>query len=270
MNNLVAFSPMSQRAGADGARYEVLLDVLRDRVTAREFDASYKMPRTHIEMVLDAASQSPSGANAQPWHYLVVTNPRMKRVIADHVVADHDKQGRAAGRFHRMDYNAMGHAPGFIVVLLDPRMTWAFPGMMDGSELDQRYHAQSERVLLQSLAASTMAAHLAAAALGYQSWWVSALGLDEAGAAIAKELGIPPDLRVTDFMLFGPSLLPVPHRWKRSASEISSWDRFDMANFRSVEQIDAWVGDVRRQALEAAGNAGALPAPDDAGPRNKV
>jgi nitroreductase len=262
MNNLVAFAPMSHRAPAEAQRYDVLLDVLRDRATAREFDASYKMPRAHIEMVLDAAAQAPSGANAQPWHYLVVTAARTKRIIADHVVADHEKQGRAAGRFHRIDYNAMGHAPGFIVVLMDPRMTWAFPGMMDGSELDQRYHAHSERVLLQSLAASTMAAHLAAAALGYQSWWVSALGLDEAGAAIARELGVPPDLRITDFMLFGPSLLPTSHRWKRTAHEISSWDRFDMANFRSVEQIDAWVGDVRRQALDVAGAVGMISAED--------
>ena len=251
MNSIVPFSPVMRGASTEGARYEALMEVLHDRVTAREFDHSYRMPRAHIEMVLDAAAQAPSGANAQPWHYVVVTNARTKRLIADMVVADHAKQGRASGRFHRIDYNAMGHAPGFIVVLLDPRMTWAFPGMMDGSELDQRYHAHSERVLLQSVAASTMAAHLAASALGYQSWWDSALGLEEAGLGIAKELGVPADLRVVDFMLFGPALLPPPRRWKKQVSEIASWDRFDMANFRSVAQIDAWVGDVRQRALEA-------------------
>lgn len=259
MNSLVPFSPMSHRAQApDGGRYEALMEVLRSRTTTRQFDPGYKMPRAHIEMVLDAASLAPSGANAQPWHYLVVTTPRTKRLIADAVVADHDRQGRAGGRFHRVDYNAMGHAPGFIVVLMDPRMTWAFPGMMDGSELDRRYHAHSERVLLQSLAASTMAAHLAAASLGYQSWWVSALGLEEAGAVITRELGIPSDLRVTDFMLFGPALMPTPPRWKRNAEEVSSWDSFDMAKFRSVQQIDTWVADVKRQALEA--ETGAPPA----------
>lgn len=260
MNSLVAFNPMSHRgASPDGRSYEALLDVLRRRSTARVFDRGYKMPREHIDMVLDAAVLAPSGANAQPWHYLVVTNAHMKRVLADLVVADHEKQGRVSGRFHRIDYNAMGHAPGFIVVLMDPRMTWAFPGMMDGSELDRRYHAHSERVLLQSLAASTMAAHLAATALGYQTWWVSALGLEEAGAAIARELGIPADLRVTDFLLFGPALMPAPPRWKRAADEISSWDRFDMTKFRSVQQIDDWVADVKRQALEGPDGAAALP-----------
>ena len=245
---MVPFSPAMRGAGLEGARYDVLLDVLRDRVTTREFDRGYRMPREHIEMVLEAASVAPSGANAQPWHFVVVTNARTKRLIADMVVADHEKQGRDSGRFHRIDYNAMGHAPAFVVVLLDPRMTWAFPGMMDGSELDQRYHAHSERVLLQSVAASEMAAHLAAASLGYQSWWISALGLEEAGLAIGKELGVPADLRVVDFLLFGPSLLPQPRRWKRQVSEIASWDQFDMNNFRSVAQIDAWVADVKTQA----------------------
>ena len=114
----------------------------------------------------------------------------------------------------------MGHAPGFLVVLVDPRMSWAFPGLMDGSELDQRYHAHAERILMQSVAAATMAAHLAATALGHQVWWVSALGQDDTRAAVASLLGVPDDLRVSDFMLFGPSLLPLERRWKKSGEQI--------------------------------------------------
>ncbi len=241
-------------ANADGARYDTLMDVLRDRVTARSFDRSYAMPRAHIELVLDAAAQAPSGANAQPWHFVVVTNAQTRRLIADHIVKEHGRRGQAHGgaahtkigtRFHSIDYAAVAHAPAFIVVVLDPRMTWAFPGLMEGSELDQPYHANSERILLQSGAASTMAAHLAATALGYQTWWVSLLGYDEAGGVIARELGIPSDLRITDLLLFGPTLVPPTPRWKKTRAQIASWDRFDMANFRSVEQIDEWIGELR-------------------------
>jgi nitroreductase len=251
MNNLVPFSPASGEPSGDdeASRADVLMGVLRDRVTTRAFDRGYRMPRAHIERVLDAAAQAPSGANTQPWHYIVVTDQHMKRRIADQMVEDHERRGRAAGQFHRIDYAAMGHAPGFLVVLVDPRMTWAFPGLMDGSELDQRYHAHAERILMQSVAASTMAAQLAATALGYQVWWVSALGQDEARAAIAAMLGVPGDLRITDFMLFGPSLLPAEPRWKKTRAQIASWDRFDMAGFRTVEQIDEWMRDLRRKAL---------------------
>jgi nitroreductase len=262
MSSLVRAGP---RGGPDahtapGARYDNLMDVLRDRVTTRAFDQSFSMPRAHIEQVMDAAAQAPSGANAQPWHYVAVTTPQTKRLIAQHVVAEQMRRAmtrdaqttQAAPRLHCIDYAAMGHAPGFIVVVLDPRMTWAFPGLMEGSELDQPYHANSERLLLQSVAASTMAAHLAATALGYQTWWVSALGYDEARAAIGRELGIPGDLQITDFFLFGPSLSPPAPRWKKTRPQILSWDHFDMANFRSVEQIDEWISELRDQrALEA-------------------
>jgi len=53
------------------ARYESLMDVVRDRMTNRAFAPS-DIPREHFEMILEAARHAPSGANAQPWHYIVV------------------------------------------------------------------------------------------------------------------------------------------------------------------------------------------------------
>jgi len=251
VNNLVPLSALREAIDAAPSRYDALMETLHTRVTARVFDRGYLMPRAHIEMVLDAASLAPSGANAQPWHYVVVTNQRTKRVIADAMVDEMARRGRASGRFHAVDYNAMGHAPAFLVVLLDPRMTWAFPGIMEGSELDQPYHANSERILLQSVAASNLAAQLAATALGYQTWWVSALGCDGVRAVIGRELGVPADLQVTDFLLFGPSLVPISPRWKKESSQISSWDRFDMANFRTIEQIDHFVAGNKESRVPA-------------------
>jgi 5,6-dimethylbenzimidazole synthase len=251
----------SSSFAADAARYEALISVLRDRVTARAFNSDYHMPREHIELVMDAAAQAPSGANAQPWQYVAVTNTVTKRLIAGQFAKEHARRaaaneaGRARRALHSLDYGAMEGAPGFIVVLLDPRMTWAFPGLMDGSELDQPYHANSERMLLQSVAASVMAAHQAATALGYQSWWVSALGFDDARAAIARDLAIPSDLRITDLFLFGPSLEPVTPRWKKNRDQILSWDKFDMDNFRTVEQIDEWIGELRGEPALPSSNA---------------
>jgi nitroreductase len=249
MNSLVPFS--SAGGGESGhPRYDLLMDILRDRITVRAFDRGFKMPRAHIQMVLDAAATAPSGANSQPWHFIVITDLQAKRRIADQMVQDSERRGRATGHFHNTDYAAMGHAPGFVVVLVDPRMSWAFPGLMDGSELDQRYHAHAERILLQSVAAATMAAHLAATALGHQVWWISALGQDGTRAAVADLCGVPDDLRISDFMLFGPSLLPAEQRWKKSGEQIASWDRFDMKGFRTVEQIDEWMRDLRAKARE--------------------
>ena len=63
---------------------EGLMDVVRNRVTTRAFDTSYEVPRAHYELILEAARHGPSGANAQPWHFIVVTRQQLKQQIADY------------------------------------------------------------------------------------------------------------------------------------------------------------------------------------------
>lgn len=60
-------------------RYNAMMDVVRNRMTTRQFDPAQPVPREHIEMVLEAARHGPSGANAQPWHFIVVTDPAVKK-----------------------------------------------------------------------------------------------------------------------------------------------------------------------------------------------
>ena len=235
-------------------RYAALLDVLERRSTARAFDPRLKVPDEAYRLILDAARLSPSGANTQPWHFVAVTSEWTRSVIADYLAGAQDRRspsfkttttGEPPANSPAPDYRAIATAPGCIVVVTDYRLTWAYPGLMEGTEMDQRYHANAERVILQSVAGATTAAHLAAAALGYQSWWVSVLGQDDVQAAIHPLLGVPEDLTITDIMLFGMPLHPPVRRWKKQLAEIVSWDRFDMANFRSLAQIDDWMRDVR-------------------------
>jgi nitroreductase len=231
----------------DRRRYESLLEVLERRSTARRFDPLHKIHDEDYRLILDAARLAPSGANTQPWQFIVITSGRMREAIAEQLTNE-QRQRAAAGQGGggTIDYGAVETAPGLMVVVADFRLSWAFPGLMNGTELDQRYHANAERVILQSVAAATTAAHLAAASLGFQSWWISVLGQEETQAALHKLLGVPADLTITDLMAFGRAAGPVTRRWKKSVADIASWDQFDMANFRSVAQIDAWMADVRR------------------------
>jgi nitroreductase len=227
----------------DRRRYEALLEVLQRRATARRFSAAHDVTDEDYQLILEAARLAPSGANAQPWQFIAITSGRSKQAIADALVSEQVQRGQGASG---VDYRGLESAPGMMVVVADFRMSWAFPGLMTGTELDQRFHANAERVILQSVAAATMAAHLAAAALGFQSWWVSVLGQEDAQASLHRLLGVPADLTITDIMAFGHAAGPVTKRWKKDVVDISSWDQFDMANFRSVAQIDAWMADVRR------------------------
>ena len=53
---------------------------MRQRRSVRAF-SSEPIPREVIEQALLAAGTAPSGANKQPWHFVVVTNPEIKREI---------------------------------------------------------------------------------------------------------------------------------------------------------------------------------------------
>jgi 5,6-dimethylbenzimidazole synthase len=231
------------------ARYEHLMGVVRQRLTSRQFDPDIAVPREHVEMVMDAARHGPSGANAQPWHYIAIMDPAVKKKIADYFVEEQRRRAKLKMKFPTPNYRGLETAPGFVVVVADFRFMRAFPVLLDGSDLDKQYQANAERILLQSVAASTMSAHLAAAALGYQVWWVTAIGQEAAQAALKPLLGIPEDLAVIDIMLFGVPTKPPYKRWKRTLPQILSWDRFDMANYMTVEQIDAWVREERHKVM---------------------
>ncbi len=230
-------------------RYNMLMDIVRNRLTTRAFRPDIAVPREHIEMVLEAARHAPSGANAQPWHYIVVTQPQAKNKIADYFVDEQRRRAKLKMKFPTPNYRGLESAPGFIVIAADFRFVRAFPVLLDGSELDKKYQANAERILLQSVAASTMSAHLAAAALGYQVWWVTAIGQEDAQNAIRPLLGVPDEFSIIDIMLFGVPAKPPYKRWKKTLPQIMSFDRFDMNNHMTIAQIDEWVRETRHRVM---------------------
>lgn len=229
-------------------RYQALMEIVQNRMTNRAF-APYEVPKEHFEMILEAARHAPSGANAQPWHYIIVTDPAMKVRIGEFFVEEQQRRAKLKMKFPTPNYNGMKTAPGLIVVAADFRLIKAFPVLNDGSETDRLYKQNAERILLQSVAASTMSAHLAAAALGYAVWWVTAIGQEEIQREIKPLLGVPPELSVIDIMCFGPPLKPSYKRWKKSLDQIMNWDRFNPKNFMNDTQIDLWIKTTRHKVM---------------------
>jgi 5,6-dimethylbenzimidazole synthase len=157
-------------------------------------------------------------------------------------------------KFPTPNYRGLETAPGFIVIAADFRFVRAFPVLLDGSDLDKQYQANAERILLQSVAASTMCAHLAATALGYAVWWVSAIGQEEIQKEFKPLLGVPDPLSLIDIMCFGPSLQPPYKRWKKRLDEIVSWDRFDARQGLTDEQVDEWIKTERATVMYRDGS----------------
>jgi len=79
--NFIALSnykelPVDQMLEKSQAFYE---DVKRRR-TVRDF-SDKPVPKEIIENCIKAAGTAPSGANLQPWHFVVVSNPEIKKKI---------------------------------------------------------------------------------------------------------------------------------------------------------------------------------------------
>ena len=134
-----------------------------------------------------------------------------------------------------------------MVVAADFRFGRAFPMLLDGSELYKQYQQNAERILLQRVAASTMSAHLAAAVLGYQVWWVTAIGRHNAQTTLRSLIDVPEGLAIIDIMVFGVPAKPPFKRWEKSLAQIVSWNRHDMNNNMTIDDIESWVREIHHK-----------------------
>jgi iodotyrosine deiodinase len=62
------------------ARSRFFADEMQRRRTVRQF-SDRPVPREVIEACIEAAGTAPSGAHQQPWHFVVVSDPAVKREI---------------------------------------------------------------------------------------------------------------------------------------------------------------------------------------------
>lgn len=119
----------------------------------------------------------------------------------------------------------------------------------DTSDLNRMYRENAERILLQSVAAATMSAHLAAAALGYNVWWITAIGQEAAQTALKPLLGIPEEISVLDIMAFGPPAKAPYKRWRKPLADIVNWNRFEPSHFMSDAELEDWIQNQRHRVM---------------------
>jgi len=93
-------------------RCEALLEIMRNRLTTRQFDPGHVVPREHYDLILEAARHAPSGANAQPWHYIIVTNSETKKKVADYFVEEQRRRAKLKMKFPTPNYRGLETAPG--------------------------------------------------------------------------------------------------------------------------------------------------------------
>jgi nitroreductase len=78
------------------ARAQSFLELCEGRRTVRDF-SSEPIPNGLIELLIRTAGSAPSGANKQPWTFVVVTDPQIKREIR--IAAEKEEKDNYERRF---------------------------------------------------------------------------------------------------------------------------------------------------------------------------
>lgn len=68
-------------------RVQAFLSAMRRRRTVRQFSPE-QVPRDIVDAAIEAAATAPSGANRQPWTFVIVEDPEVKRRIREAAEAE--------------------------------------------------------------------------------------------------------------------------------------------------------------------------------------
>ena len=206
-----------------------LLSLMEARRTVRGYKPD-PVPDGAIEQILEAARLAPSGANQQPWQFIVVKESQARKklvdVLSEGLEADRrQEETRPEGHRHlnpRRPY--CSQAPVFIVVCGDPRAQEAYP---------LAYHRN--RIFIESLAAATMSIHLAATALGLGTMWQSVT--EHMETHLKKLLDIPQVYVIPNLAPIGYPKTVVGEKDAKDLEEIVHRERYNRARFKEDREF---------------------------------
>ncbi len=233
-----------------------LAELVRERRTIRGYQKDRDVPEEYIAKILDVARWAPSGGNGQPWEFIVIRDPQMRqRIVELYVKQTQDKielervvrgkVGQIGGGFR--------NAPVFIVVVGDPRVNECYPVRTREEKANQHF--------ISGLASATLLIHLAAAALGLGSQWVSDANSPYMSTMLKVWLGIPDELRIYELIPIGYPVGRPDAPPRRSLDEITHRERYEPSKRRTDEDVTRFI-----QTITRAGNFGRAKARDgDAG-----
>jgi 5,6-dimethylbenzimidazole synthase len=235
--------------------YDTLLKLVKTRHSVRKFKPD-PIPEDTIDKILEVGRWAMSGANSQPWEFVVVTDAKVKKELRD-AYSEHNtdfifwmEQQREYNlrhpsyqvkndpheslRFNKAKAN-WHQAPAVIVVLGDGRRQW-------GTVMGAHSFGRDQSHLTDSLANASFLIHLAVASLGLTSEWVS-IHIEEPHKRI---LGVPDLLKLYLIIPIGyPDVASRGAGVRRPLSDIVHRERYDMSKYMSNEDVIKYLYSLR-------------------------
>ena len=228
--------------------YEALMQVVRRRRSVRAFEKGRQVGRDVLEKIVDCGRWAPSGANSQPWDFIVVDDPAMKEQVFEVFMRQSQRLIDHAKGFPAVKKTYMAHTVAIIVVVGDPRWKACFP-QGTSPEFIEEYAANNEKIHLVSLGAAIQNLQLGVTAMGLTSAWLSGGGEATTNRELSALLGYPAFMEAVGTIPIGYPQKDVSLRYRRPLQQVTHWNRYEPEKFRTQAQIDYYVERLRPFAM---------------------
>jgi nitroreductase len=207
-----------------------LLEVIRKRRSVRVYKPG-KVTDEQLEAILEAARWAPSGANTQPWEF-VVTRDRAKMKKVRQIYDKEWRKRKAEDPVHykglKKDY--VGDVSALVLTCADPRTMAVY--------LTTRQRGDREKLFQASVANAVEHMMLAAASMGLGTVWVSVR--EEVEPELRTLFQIPQPLRLLWIVPIGHARSWPKGKPRRAISDFVHVESYDSRKLRKESDIRAW------------------------------
>jgi len=207
-----------------------LLQIIKKRRSVRVYKAG-RMTDKQLETILEAARWAPSGANTQPWEF-VVTRDRQKMRRAREIFYNEWKQRKLEDpvNYKGLSKYYVGDAAVLVLVCGDPRTMQVY--------LTTRQPGDREKLFQASVASAVEQMMLMAASMGLGTVWVSVR--EEIEPELRDLFRVPQPLRLLWVVPIGHPRFWPKGKPRRQVSDFAHREFYEPKKLRKDSEIRAW------------------------------
>ncbi len=209
---------------------EKLLEVMATRRSVRVYKSG-RITDEQLQLMFEAARLAPSGANSQPWEF-VVTRDRAKMKRVRQIYANEWTQRKLEDPVHykglKKDY--VGDVSALILACGDARTKRVY--------LTTRQPADREKLFQANVANAVEHMMLAAASMDFGTVWVSVR--KEVEPELRTLFNVPKALRLLWVVPVGRARAWPKAKPRRPVADFVHWETYEKGKLRPESRIKAW------------------------------
>ena len=209
---------------------ESLIKIIHHRRSVRVYKSG-KVSNQQLETILEAARWAPSGANTQPWEFIITRDRgQMKRVREIYSKEWNDRKREDPLHYKGIKKDYVGDVSVLVLACGDARTKQVY--------LTTRQPADREKLFQASVANSVQQMMLAAASMNLGTVWVSVR--EEVEPELRELFKVPDELRLLWVIPIGHARSWPKAKRRRPIATFTHYEVYDRQKLRKDSDIHAW------------------------------